>query len=103
MQTVEMTAPAESSARAREIYLSPAQRAAFEGVLLGLDRGNVVVLRDTASDGKTTVLNQVQGNAGGVRVGAGDFLNRRGLRAPIATEEVFAEMIREALECVNTC
>jgi transitional endoplasmic reticulum ATPase len=97
MQILEMTAPAESPARAREICLSPAQRAAFEGVLLGLHRGNVVVLRDTASDGKTTVLNQVQGNAGGMRVGAGDFLNRLGLRTPAATEEVFAEMIKEAL------
>lgn len=48
MQIPEMTAPAERSAR-REIRLSPAQRAAFEGVMLGLERGNVVVLRDTAS------------------------------------------------------
>ena len=62
MQILEMTAPAERSAR-REIRLSPAQRAAFEGVMLGLERGIVVVLRDTASDGKTKVMNLVQANA----------------------------------------
>ena len=65
--------------------------------MLGLERGNVVVLRDTASDGKTTVLNRVRANAGGLHVSAGDFLNRLALSAPIAMEEAFAKMIREAL------
>lgn len=55
------------------------------------------MLRDTASDGKTTVLNRVAANAGGLRVSAGDFLDRLAQGAPIAMEEAFVEMIREAL------
>jgi hypothetical protein len=68
-------APAERSA-AKGLRLSPAQQSAFEGVLLGLERGCVVVLRDMASDGKTTVLNNVRGRVGGARIGISDFLTR---------------------------
>jgi transitional endoplasmic reticulum ATPase len=100
MQILESVAPAERSA-ARGLRLSPTQQSAFEGVVLGLERGCVVVLRDMASDGKTTVLNHVRGRVGGARVGFYDFLNRLALRSPNAMEEAFLEMTEEALACTD--
>jgi hypothetical protein len=100
MPILEITTLAERSA-ARGLRLSPTQRSAFEGVLLGLERGAVVVLRDTASDGKTTVLNHVRARMGGARVGIVEFLNKLALRSPIAIEEAFVEMIEEALTATD--
>jgi len=96
MPILEITAPAERSV-ASGLRLSPAQHSAFEGILLGLERGGVVVLRDTASDGKTTILKHVRERMGGAQVGIADFLNRLASRLPIAMEEAFVEMIEEAL------
>ena len=45
---------------APNITLSPCQRKAAEGVLLGLKRGDCAVVQDLGSDGKTTVLDYVQ-------------------------------------------
>jgi hypothetical protein len=69
MQILEFVPPARQRART-DIRLSPAQRAAFDGVMIGLERGSFVVLRDTASDGKTTVLDHVYARTGGARLGA---------------------------------
>jgi len=82
---------------AREIRLSPAQDTALQGVLLGLERGRLVVLRDASSDGKTTVLNQVHAKMGGTRVGMPEFLSRIGLRLRAGVEDAFVEVVEEAL------
>ena len=90
-----MTRPDYSGAT--KFRLSPAQQSPFEGVLKGLERGRVVVLRDAASDGKTTVLNQVHGKMGGTRVGMPEFLSRIGLRLKTGVEDAFMEVVEEAL------
>jgi transitional endoplasmic reticulum ATPase len=96
MPILEFVTPAERSA-GRGFRLSPAQREAFEGVLLGLERGSTVVLRDTGSDGKTTVLNHVYAQAGGARAGIDQFMKRLASGPPMAIEEAFVELICDAL------
>ena len=68
MQVLERFLPATRHLT-QKIRLSPTQRKAAEGVLLGLKRGNFAVLQDMGSDGKTTVLGWVQEQAGGSLIG----------------------------------
>jgi transitional endoplasmic reticulum ATPase len=96
MQILELVSPAKSFA-GRNVQLSPAQRKAFDGVLLGLERGSFVVLRDLASDGKTAIFDHVQAQTGGARVGAREFLATLATKSPVAMEEAFVEMVEEAL------
>ena len=58
MQILEFVSLSERHA-APKITLTPSQRKAAEGVLLGLKRGDCAVLQDLGSDGKTTVLGYV--------------------------------------------
>jgi hypothetical protein len=72
MQILEFVSPLESRVRPR-IMLSPAQREAADGVLLGLERGDFAVLQDCGSDGKTTVLDFVHERVGGLESVCGIF------------------------------
>jgi ABC-type transporter Mla maintaining outer membrane lipid asymmetry ATPase subunit MlaF len=65
MQTLEVSEAVRVAVSG--ITLSPAQRSAADGVLLALKRGNCAVVQDHGSDGKTTVLEEVQREIGGVR------------------------------------
>jgi transitional endoplasmic reticulum ATPase len=76
-----------------KITLSPAQRKAAEGLLLGLKRGDCAVLRDLTSDGKTTVLGYVHDELGGTRIGVREFLSTLGSHEPIAIEEAFLDLL----------
>jgi transitional endoplasmic reticulum ATPase len=100
MQILEFVPPAERSA-GRGFRLSPAQRDAFEGLLLGLERGSVVLLRDAASDGKTTVLNHLQVKTGAVMIGMDGFLKKLAAGPPMAMEEAFLDLIEEALPATD--
>jgi DNA polymerase III delta prime subunit len=90
---VEPRQTVPSKAIAPRITLSPTQRAAADGVMLGLRRGDVAVLQDFASDGKTTVLEYVQSELGGARIGAREFLSVLGSQGPMAIEEAFLDLL----------
>jgi hypothetical protein len=72
MKTLDSISPAERRVTPK-ISLSPSQRKAAEGILLGLERGDYAVLQDSGSDGKTTVLDHVHQRLGGVRIGVREF------------------------------
>jgi transitional endoplasmic reticulum ATPase len=92
MPVLELVSPSERSA-APKITLSPSQRKAADGVLLGLQRGDCAVLRDLSSDGKTTILDYVQEQLGGTRVGVREFLSTLASYEPMAIEEAFLNLI----------
>ena len=92
MKTLEFISPAERRATPK-ISLSPSQRKAAEGVLLGLERGDCAALQDSGSDGKTTVLDYVHQKLGGVRIGVREFLIKLAAYEPSAIEEAFLDLI----------
>jgi hypothetical protein len=77
----------------QKITLSPTQRKAAEGVLLGLKRGDFAVLQDMGSDGKTTVLGWIQEQVGGTLIGVREFLSSLASHEPVAIEEAFLDLI----------
>jgi len=78
---------------ARAAVLSPSQRAAADGVLRSLERGNFAVLQDYGSDGKTTVLEYVQQELGGSLIGVRAFLSKLAAFEPSAIEEAFLSLM----------
>jgi transitional endoplasmic reticulum ATPase len=82
---------------APKIILSPSQRKAAEGVLLGLRRGDFAVLQDFASDGKTTVLGYVEEQLGGSRIDIREFLSTLASYEPMAVEEAFLHLVEAEL------
>ncbi len=85
--------PQTGRAPASKIVLSPTQQKAADGVLLGLQRGDCVVLQDMASDGKSTVLRFVQAQIGGTLIGVRKFLSSLASHAPLAIEEAFLDLL----------
>ncbi|HVV44499.1 MAG TPA: ATP-binding protein [Bryobacteraceae bacterium] len=77
--------------------LSPSQRTAADGILLGLKRGDCAALIDTGSDGKTTVLDEIHRELGGVRVGVSEFLAGLTAGDPLAIEEAFLAAMEKAM------
>src|SRR6185295_15586679 len=78
---------------APKIRLSPSQRKAADGVLLGLERGECAVVQDRGSDGKTTVLAHIHQELGGVQIGVREFLAKLSTYEPLAIEEAFLDLI----------
>jgi transitional endoplasmic reticulum ATPase len=76
--------------------LSPAQRVAADGLLSGIAAGDVVVLRGDAGSGRTTVLQTIHAQAGGVLIGMRQFMRALG-KQPVAIEEAFLDFVMEAL------
>jgi transitional endoplasmic reticulum ATPase len=82
---------------ASAVALSPTQKIAADGVILGLERGDCAVLKDTGSDGKTTVLGYVNRRLGGVFIGVREFLAKLAAYEPAAIEEAFLDLWDEHL------
>ncbi len=82
---------------ALKITLSPSQRKAANGVLLGLTRGDCAVLQDMGSDGKTTVLDHIHAELGGIRISVRDFLAALAAHEPQALEEAFLSLMDGAI------
>jgi len=95
MPILELVA-SERRSRPR-ITLSPSQRRAADNVLIGLERGDFVVLQDTGSDGKTTVLDHVHAELGGAKIDVRDFLAKLAVYEPFAVEEAFLHLIEARL------
>lgn len=92
MKTLEFISAAERRITPK-MSLSPAQRKAADGVLLGLERGDCALLQDFTSDGKTTVLGYIHEQIGGVRIGVREFLAKLAVYEPYAIEEAFLDLI----------
>jgi SpoVK/Ycf46/Vps4 family AAA+-type ATPase len=81
-----------------EVVLTPSQQCAFNGVLEGISVNSIVLLRGATGRGKTTILNQLHGAAGGIVIGIAQFTRRLSDRHPLALEETFLEVLDAALE-----
>jgi transitional endoplasmic reticulum ATPase len=78
--------------------LAPSQRRAADGLLAGMETGDVCVLRGAAGMGKTAVLRWLHAKLGGAFVTARGFLNRLKERAPAAIGQGFRGVLEEALQ-----
>ena len=80
-----------------QITLTQPQQAAANHLLESLDTGNVVVLRGPAGSGKTTILESIHEERGGILLGARQFVGVAKSMAPAAIEESFLRMIEDAI------
>jgi transitional endoplasmic reticulum ATPase len=79
------------------IRLTPAQQAAADRLSGGLSKGDLFVLRAQPGMGRSTVLAHLHTIAGGLLLGAREFLNQLTDHAPAAIEEAFLAMLDRAL------
>jgi hypothetical protein len=90
--------PVSERPGALKITLSPTQREAADGALLGLRRADCAVVRDLGSDGKTTVLEYVHSEMGGSRIGIREFLSKLNQYEPSAMEEAFLDLMEAEMD-----
>ncbi len=81
----------------RETKLTPAQRKAAKCLLRGLHAEDVLVLEGRPGMGKTTVLQEVNRQAGGILLGVRQFLEVLNAHSPAAIEEAFLGMLDQAV------
>ena len=74
------------------VPLSPSQQRAADGVKCGLERGDVAILQDRTSDGKTTVLQCVHAQLGGAFISMRDLLTKLAGYGTEAIEEAFLDL-----------
>jgi transitional endoplasmic reticulum ATPase len=80
-----------------EIALSPAQHKAYRGLLGGIQRGDICVLRGDAGSGRTTILYKLHASEGGALLSIRDFMESLKAHEPVAIEEAFLDMIETAI------
>src|SRR5712692_2526169 len=83
--------------------LCSAQQQAFDALRRMLPMGNVFVLYGFTGAGKTTVLRETHHAVGGALLTMQDFVNAMHGQHPLALEEVFEQMVMDALrahDCV---
>jgi ABC-type transporter Mla maintaining outer membrane lipid asymmetry ATPase subunit MlaF len=79
------------------IILTNVQQEAAHCVLNGIATGHLVVLRGAAGSGKTTVLERVREERGGVLLGARQFVGAAKSMNPVAIEDAFLRLMEEAI------
>ncbi len=79
------------------LILTPVQQAAADRLIASLPVGSVLILRGDAGVGKTTILNALRPETGGILLGMRSFVDMLMLRRPDAIEQSFVEMIEEAM------
>ncbi len=77
--------------------LCSAQQQAFDALLSMLPMGNVFVLYGFTGAGKTTILRETHREVGGALLTMQDFVNAMHGQHPLALEEVFEQMVMDAL------
>lgn len=80
------------------VQLTPTQQRAAGELRRLLPLGNVFVLSGNQGTGRTTVLRQLQRDAGGVFLSMRDFTGAIRQRDPSALEETFEQIVLQALE-----
>jgi predicted AAA+ superfamily ATPase len=80
-----------------EVILTPAQRETADKLFREVPAGGVFVLWGGPGMGKTTILQQLQAVTGGELVRMREFVAQLWPRHPLAIEEAFLDMVREAM------
>jgi ATP-dependent 26S proteasome regulatory subunit len=83
---------------ASNVQLCPAQQAALDSLLKGLEIGSIFRLWGGVGRGKTTLLKEVHKQRGGAFLGMTDFVNAASSKDPMALEETCYELVLEALK-----
>ncbi len=79
------------------IILTNAQQEAAQRVLDGISTGQLMVLRGKAGSGKTTVLERIWEERGGLLFGARQFVGAAKSMTAAAIEDAFLRMMEEAV------
>src|SRR3954465_2325835 len=80
------------------IELTPAQRRAFDCLLIGLKAGSILRLSGGVGRGKTTVLKELHRETGGAFLNMKDFVEASTKNHPLALEESLYQIIFNALQ-----
>jgi len=81
-----------------DFRLSPAQAAAFDGLLQAINVGKIIHLRGATGLGKTTILRRLQQRLGGVYLGQKEVMEMAGGKHPLQLEDVFYSVLIRALK-----
>jgi broad-specificity NMP kinase len=87
----------EVTATGEPLTLTPAQQSAADCLSAALPAGSVMILRGDAGAGKTTIMDTLRAETGGMLLGMRNFVDMLMLRRPDAIEQSFVEMIEEAM------
>ena len=79
------------------LVLTPAQQSAANHLIATLPADSVLILRGDAGAGKTTIMETLRAETGGILLGMRNFVDMLMLRRPDAVEQSFVEMIQEAM------
>jgi transitional endoplasmic reticulum ATPase len=77
--------------------LSPAQRAAADGLLHSLACGDVLLLQGEEGAGKTTILEHLRDSLDGLLVDIRQFMVKLAAREPLAVEEAFVDLMHASM------
>ena len=80
------------------IQLCPAQKRAFDCLLAGLQVGSIVRLWGGVGRGKTTILQELHRQTGGVLLNMKDFVEASAKNHPMAIEETLYQLLFDALK-----
>ena len=83
-------------------FLCPSQQQAFDGLLKQLPLHHIFILAGTAGAGKTTLLQAVHHRLGGTVFQMKDFIDTLRQHHPLAIEEVFEQLVMDALSSHDT-
>ena len=93
----ELLHPQKLAAEIEPLTLTPAQQSAADRLLAALTPGAVLGLRARNGIGKTTVLDYLRTQTGGLLLNMRDFFEKLTLKRPDAIEEAFIEIIEYAI------
>jgi len=80
------------------ILLCPAQQAGLDALKHSLATGNLVLFHAHCGRGRTTVLQRLLQETGGILIGSGEFLKESSVRHPLALEEALFHAVANAFE-----
>src|SRR5580693_8147815 len=80
------------------VKLCPVQQSTMESLLEGLPVGSIFRLWGGVGRGKTTVLNEIHKQAGGVFLGMREFAEASSQGHPLALEETLYNLVLNALK-----
>ena len=92
-----LLAPCRDEPAVSVTRLAANQQIACDAITVSLRPGAILLLAGNPGMGKTTVLHRVRDLTGGTLLGMRDFIDRLANRRPSAIEQVFLEIVEDAL------
>ncbi|MGA1839344.1 MAG: hypothetical protein ACMUIU_01860 [bacterium] len=77
--------------------LSPSQKIAYDGIMHGLEIGNILILLGKPGMGRTMVLNKLHSTLKGAFMNMKDLLDAMRKKHPLALEETFEQIVMKRL------